>query len=66
MFRVVIATIKKMLLALFGERLVAYATFGLLEWLAEQTETKIDNEIVKEWKDVYYGASSQVREEEPE
>lgn len=55
MYKIVLATLKKMLVALLGERLVAKVTFSFLEWLAEQSETKIDNEIVKEWKDVYYG-----------
>lgn len=51
----VLAVLKKMLLALLGEKLVAYVTFAFLEWLATQSKTKIDDKIVKEWKEVYYG-----------
>lgn len=54
-FSVVLKTIKGMLLALLGEKLVAKMTFSFLTYLAERTDTNIDNEIVKEWKDAYYG-----------
>lgn len=64
MYKVVLATLKKMLVALMGERLVAKVTFSFLEWLAEQSETQIDNDIVKEWKDVYYGTADRTRQTE--
>lgn len=52
---IILRTLKGMLLALFGEKLIAKITFSCLTWLAEQSETNIDDEIIKEWKDVYYG-----------
>lgn len=55
LFSVVLSALKKILLSLLGEKMVAKLTFAFLTFLAERTETKIDNEIVKEWKDVYYG-----------
>ena len=58
MHKIVLATLKKMLLAFLGEKLVAKVTFSFLTYLAEQSSTKIDDEIVKEWKDVYYGTST--------
>lgn len=58
MFKIVLSTLKSMLLALFGEKLIAYVTFSFLEWLATQSETKIDDNIVKEWKDVYYNGDT--------
>lgn len=54
-FKTVLAVLKKILLSLLGEKLVAYMTFSFLEFLAERTDTNIDNKIVKEWKDAYYG-----------
>lgn len=62
MYKVVLATLKKLLVALLGERLVAKVTFSFLEWLAEQSETNIDDEVVKEWKDVYYGKTPKPRQ----
>lgn len=57
-FQVILKTIKGMLLALLGEKLVAKVTFSFLTWLAQQSETQIDDEIIKEWKDVYYGTEA--------
>lgn len=54
-FAIVLKTIKGMLLSLLGEKLVAKMTFSFLTYLAERTDTNIDNELVGDWKDAYYG-----------
>lgn len=51
----ILATLKKILLPLLGEKLVAYISFSLLTYLATLSKTNIDDNIVKEWKDTYYG-----------
>lgn len=58
MFKIALFTLKKLLLALMGERLVAYVTFSFLEWLATLSTTNIDDRVVKEWKDEYYDAKA--------
>lgn len=50
----VLAVLKKMLLSLFGEKLVAYVTFALLTHLASLSKTNIDDDVVKRWRDEYY------------
>lgn len=50
----VLAVLKKMLLSLFGEKLVAYVTFALLTHLASLSKTNIDDDVVMRWKAEYY------------
>jgi uncharacterized membrane protein YfbV (UPF0208 family) len=54
-YLVILNTVKKMLLALLGEKIVAKVAFSGLDWLADQSETNIDNELVADWKGAYYG-----------
>ena len=58
-YMVILKTLKNILLALVGEKIVAKVVFSFLEWLAEQSKTPIDNEIVQEWKNVYYGKANE-------
>ncbi|WP_432473742.1 hypothetical protein [Amphritea sp. HPY] len=54
-----LAILKNILLAALGERVVAKAFFGLADWLADQSATNIDDEIVTEWRKAYYGEKLQ-------
>jgi hypothetical protein len=54
LFVPVVAVLKKMVLSLLGEKIVAYMAFALLDYLAGLTKTNIDNKIVEEWKEAYY------------
>lgn len=54
LFVPVVAVLKKMVLSLLGEKIVAYMAFSLLVYLAGLTETNIDNEVVAQWKKAYY------------
>lgn len=49
-----LAILKNILLAALGERVVAKALFGIASWLASRSDTKIDDDIVAEWRDAYY------------
>lgn len=53
-FKSVLAILKKMLLTLLGEKLIAYVTFSFLTYLATLSETNIDDEVVRQWKATYY------------
>lgn len=50
-----LAILKNILLAALGERVVAKALFGAAAWLADRSDTQIDDEVVEEWKKNYYG-----------
>lgn len=56
--KIVLGVLKKMLLALLGERLVAYVAFSVLEYLATLSKTNIDDEVVSRWKKEYYTPTS--------
>jgi hypothetical protein len=60
LFVPVVAVLKKMVLSLLGEKIVAYMAFGLLTYLAGLTKTSIDNEVVSQWKKAYYNEAKPV------
>lgn len=51
----VLAILKNIFLAALGEKVVAKAFFGTAKWLAAQSETNIDDDVVEEWRKAYYG-----------
>jgi len=46
--------LKNIFLSALGERVVAKGLFGAAKWLADLSDTSIDNDIVEEWEDAYY------------
>lgn len=58
--KIILNALKSILLPLLGEKLIAHITFSFLTWLAGRTDTNIDDNVVKAWKETYYAKDAVV------
>lgn len=54
----ILAAVRNIIFAALGERVLAKVLFGIAKYLSARTETDIDDAIVAEWEDTYYGKRS--------
>ena len=52
---------KRMVVALLGEKILSKVIFSLLGELTKHTENKLDDEILADWKEQYYGSKVQAK-----